>query len=150
MCRRAPVFRVFPSCCHVVCAFPRSPCHLRTIRACSWRRAPDLTTPLLARAGQATGIDFADLTPLFGRASWTSIDQAAGNVPCICIWVSPDEIELMVTSSPVALQPALINLDAAPPDPPAPAMVIAASPAQPPILPVVRYCQVSTLLMYSD
>jgi hypothetical protein len=65
-------------------------------------------------------------------------------VSCVCIWASPNEIELTVTSSPVAPHPALINLDAAPRDPPALAMVIVVSPAQPPILPVV---QVSTLLL---
>jgi hypothetical protein len=135
---------------HVGSTCPRSACHLRPIRCCSRRRAPDFATPLLARASQATGIEFADLTPLFGRASWTSVDQAAGNVSCVCIWTSPDEIVLTVTSSPVAPQLALINLDAAPPDLPVLAMDIAISPAQPPILSVVRYSQVSALLMYSD
>jgi hypothetical protein len=34
-------------------------------------------------------------------------------VSCVCIWASPDEIELTVTSSPAAPQPALIRMDAA-------------------------------------
>jgi hypothetical protein len=69
--------------------------------------------------------------------------------PCIKYVSGPPltKLSLSVTSYPVAPQPALINLDAALLGPPALAMVIAISPAQPPILPVVRYCQVSALLL---